>query len=545
MKNSMNEKDSVKGDRVQRWHIRDIIDLEYFFHKDAVSQSAEDQQYLHERDRNFFLDAVRPRLREGHKPKRQFLIQAWLHRRRTEETADDAVLPGEGFESLYSSFRILFVLAGLILGGGAGLSFLTYTGARPLNVFVYLAVFVLSQILLLLLMSVLVFYRFKKRAFMSSSPLYKIIGRSMLRIVLWAGNRIGDKIGADRRSRVESIQATILSKGRTYGFLFVLPIFILTQLFAMGFNLGLLATTLFKVITADIAFGWQSTLQLSATAVHGLVQKIALPWSWLVKSDLAFPSLAQIEGSRIILKEGIYHLATTDLASWWPFLCFSVLFYGLLPRLVLFLVGAAAQRSYLGVLDFRQGACEQLLLRMTTPLLTTRGRKVHDVDSGPEGPESAYGGREQSQAETGNRGKDLLVLIPDDIFAVASMAEIEAAVQNRFGAAIQKLIRINEDSETDAEILANIQNSSLSSETDILLIQEAWQPPILEYVNFIKKLRQVIGSGPCIRIGLIGKPLANTIFTPVKEVNRTIWTRKINAIGDPCIYAVGMVGNAS
>ena len=41
--------------QVKKWRIGDIIDLEYFFHKDAVSQSAENQQFLNERDRNIFL----------------------------------------------------------------------------------------------------------------------------------------------------------------------------------------------------------------------------------------------------------------------------------------------------------------------------------------------------------------------------------------------------------------------------------------------------------------------------------------------------------
>ena len=38
----------MEGHDVKKWSIRDIIDLEYFFHKDAVSQSAEDQQNLNE-----------------------------------------------------------------------------------------------------------------------------------------------------------------------------------------------------------------------------------------------------------------------------------------------------------------------------------------------------------------------------------------------------------------------------------------------------------------------------------------------------------------
>ena len=489
--------------------------------------------------------SVKPCVKEDETPERQFIIRAWLNWRRQEQTAGDAVLPGESFESLYSSFRMFFVLAGSVLGSGAGLSFLTYTGDRPLNVFVYLSVFVFSQILLLLLLFVLSMYRLKQRAFFSSSPLYRAISKFMLRILLWARSRISKKLGADRRSRLEATLGLIMSKGRTYGFLFFLPVFILTQLFAVGFNLGLLATTLFKVITADIAFGWQSTLQLSSAAVFSLVQKIALPWSWLVTGGSAFPSLAQIEGSRIILKEGIYHLSTPDLASWWPFLCFSVLFYGLLPRLLLFLGAAAAQRRHLGSLDFRQGIYEQLLLRMTTPLLSTRGRKVDDTAAVAEEPPADYGVQDQAAAVGRGARKNLLVMIPDDIFDACPLEEIESAVQNRLGSVITKIFRINKDVRTDTEILAHLKNGSPPPETDILLVQEAWQPPIVEYINFIKNLRQAIGQGPCISIGLIGKPLPSTIFTPVKEENRKIWARKISAIGDPCLYAVELVNNAS
>ena len=65
--------------------MRDIIDLEYFFHLDAVSRSAEDQQYLNERDRNIFLETVNPSLQEGATPDRKHVIRAWLNRRRQEE----------------------------------------------------------------------------------------------------------------------------------------------------------------------------------------------------------------------------------------------------------------------------------------------------------------------------------------------------------------------------------------------------------------------------------------------------------------------------
>ena len=67
----------------------------------------------------------------------------------------------------------------------------------------------------------------------------------------------------------------------------------------------------------------------------------------------------------------------------------------------------------------------------------------------------------------------------------------------------------------------------------------------MEYIDFIRQLRKAVGAGPCIRIGLIGKPRPETIFTPATEDNLKIWDRKITAIGDPCIFSGGLVTNAA
>lgn len=535
----------MEFDQIMKWRIKDIIDLEYFFHQDAVAFSAGSRQDLHERDRNIYLDSVMPGANENEIPGRQFIIQAWLDRRREAEKDKVVVLPGESFESLQSLLRFIFLAAGLVLGGAAGASYLSYTGDSPVNVFVYLAVFVLFQLLLLLLLFVFSLYRVYKGTSPFSSPLYTLISRFMLGMLLSAKKQVEKRLSAERRLQAEFTFGTIAGKTRTYGFLFFLPVLMLTQLFVVGFNLGLLGATLFKVVTTDIAFGWQSTIQMSPEAVHALVRKIALPWSWAVQGDMAFPSLAQIEGSRIVLKEGIYHLSTPNLISWWPFLCLAVLVYGLLPRLVLILAAFFIQRRYLGALDFRQGNCEQLLQRMTTPLLTTRGRTVDDTGRAQQEAGADRFAQTHSALDGRIAGKNLLIMIPDELYDSCSREEIEAVVNKGFGAVIGEIIRINQDYASDRELFERLRNRELAPETAVLIVQEAWQPPILESIGFIKQLRQALGDGPCIRIGLVGKPRADTVFTSAKDENLKIWVRKITAIGDPCIYAEGLVANAS
>lgn len=532
------------GNGAMKWRIGDIVDLEYFLHADAGSQSSARQEEIHARDRRIFLEAVAPHVGEGGGPERQVMIRTWLDRRRKMERPGVHALPGETVEGMYSALRLWFSVAGLAAGAVAGMSFLTYTGDSPVNVFVYLALFVFSQVLLLLGLLVLTAWRTAGRRFPSSSPLYRLIGRLFLRMVLSAWGRLAGKMPGDRRLQLEMALGMVTGKTRTYGLLFFLPFFILTQLFAVGFNLGLLAATLFKVVTSDIAFGWQSTIQLGPRAVHALARAIAAPWSWALEGDAAFPSLEQIEGSRIILKEGIYHLSTPDLASWWPFLCLAVLAYGLLPRFLLFLGAAAVQRRCLASLDFRQAACEQLLQRMTTPLVTTRGRQVEKAAVG-EKPGPAGPAAEHPVDRGGASRKSLLVMIPDDIFDAFSREEIEAVVNRGGGYAIGDIVRFGRDDAADRELLDRLRSGGLPADVEILVVHEAWQPPIMEYIDFIRELRRAAGDGPPIRVGLIGKPRPDTVLTPAREEDLSVWTAKITAMGDPRTRAERLVIDAA
>jgi len=121
-----------------------------------------------------------------------------------------------------------------------------------------------------------------------------------------------------------------------------------------------------------MAFGWQSTLMTASDRIHGALAVISLPWSWFVPQPLAHPSLEQIEGSSILLKEGIATLATKDLVSWWPFLCLGIFFYAVLPRFMLIMVSFLAQRRAVGEFDFERPRFKKLLVRMKSPIMDIR-----------------------------------------------------------------------------------------------------------------------------------------------------------------------------
>lgn len=354
------------------WNIADLIDLEFLLNHDE----GEDLDRLAARDRQIYTELPSPS-KEARPPA---LLRSWLSSRREALHPEEGeiALPGHAWQEMLCLFFALALLTGLFSGGGLAFSFLAYSGKEPVNVAAYFTVFVLAQAFLFLLLVGSAFFRkLQGKNFIEASLLYRLLRRLFTglleKLMARVRKKTSQKVAAETRLKWSASAASVRQIRQRYGLVFLRPFFLIVQVFGVSFNIGVLAATLFKVIGADLAFGWQSTLQVTPASVHELVHGIALPWSWLPNSFI--PSLSQIEGSRLILKEGIYHLINADLTSWWPFLCLSVFCYGLLPRLVLLIMVSLQQQRDLARLDFQQGPLRQILHRMQTPQVSTAARQ--------------------------------------------------------------------------------------------------------------------------------------------------------------------------
>ena len=74
----------------------------------------------------------------------------------------------------------------------------------------------------------------------------------------------------------------------------------------------------------------------------------------------------------------------------------------------------------------------------------------------------------------------------------------------------------------------------------VLLLQEAWLPPIREILDFIAQIRRISGTMPLVVV-LIGKPGPDTLFTATDPRDREIWNMKINSLGDPLVHVETLV----
>lgn len=134
-------------------------------------------------------------------------------------------------------------------------------------------------------------------------------------------------------------------------------------------GLGLLLGYLTLLLFTDLAFGWSSTLVDEPQRVAGWMQIVAAPWQWFWPS--AVPSYELVEATRYARINPLANQVEWA-GDWWRFLLASLLFYNLLPRLLI-AFGIAL------VLHWR--GHHQLLVRAPAPATDTAPQIKSSVDA--------------------------------------------------------------------------------------------------------------------------------------------------------------------
>jgi hypothetical protein len=290
---------------------------------------------------------------------RRSLFHAWLELRRSEPSTQ---LPGEAIATGWRWLGTLGAGAGILLGASVTGALLHYKGSEPVNVAWFLACTLGLPWLFLLGAGVVGFLRRTTGALQDFQPL-----RHLLSGMAWLCSAGLRRLPGEQRERLRARLAILHRKREIYGSLTTWPVVIVTQLVAVGYSLGILATLLAHVAATDLAFGWQSTLDLSPEVAHRVVSIVATPWSWFAPN--AHPHLAQISGSRFAYADGIRAMDRSALASWWPFLAYAVAFYGLLLRGGLLVFAVARLRGIIGAWTFDHEGCNALARQLSGPFI--------------------------------------------------------------------------------------------------------------------------------------------------------------------------------
>lgn len=496
----------------------DIIDFDYYISSVPVTLDNEEERQL-------YLNHIEPELTASEKESPGKIISLWV---KTKRDRSSKLSPGQIFNSGLRLIVFIFTLTGFLAGIGAAASYLSYSGTRPVNIAVYLFVFVFSQMFLQTLsILTLISHNFSGFSDFFNTPYSLVLHLIKKTAAIGAG-----KISADKRMGVDAAIGKIKINTEKFGEIYFWTMFKIFQFTGLMFSTGVVIATLFKVITSDLAFGWQTTIQTAPEKIVDMVHCFALPWSWMMSPDLAYPDLNNIEGSQILLKDGIVNLVSSDMAAWWPFLCLAVIFYTIIPRVFLLFTGIFFERRSLKKTFLNSNSADTLIRMLTSPQMVVEKNRS-ELNTNPETDDNF-------NLVTGNgaftSGGTLIALVPEDIFSPEFTLRLEEKVREKSGI-IDETIQVTGDIDEDFDIITTLhQKFEPGSSGSVLIVYESWLPPIKETIDYIKSIREHSGKRITITIWLSGKPASfNNEYCDVEDTDFKIWNWKILAMGDPDI----------
>ncbi len=484
--------------RAESWTIADILDFEYLL----ASDSGGDDAAVRTRDRAIFEERIAPQLGAETGGNRRLIFRRWLTARR-EGHRDP--LPGAHFITGWQTLLTFAALAGLALGVSLTAGLLHYRGNEPVNVAMFFAATVGVQWLILILALAWWLLRRTTGLLEDFRPLQALLSGMMW--VLSAGLR---RLPGEQRERFRASLATLGHHREIYGSLAAWPMLLVTQLFGVCFNIGVLSTLLLQVTLSDVAFGWQSTLRTSPEEAYRIVTAIATPWSALPNPH---PTFDQVVASRFAYSEGIKPLSQTAMTSWWPFLCYSVAVYGLLVRVVLFAWCVSGLRRSLRGITFDHHGCNALWRRLTGPVFQAQ----------TETPALAI--PESMEASTARVAGDCLVLLAEEL--TMEPATLTASLTANFGWRAGQVLTVQIDHPSGNAAALDEVAKSAANLAAIVVVVPARRAPIKAIALFLRKV--VAAAGRVETLVLLAGQRTNDTFAPVNDAEYAHW-KNFNAI---------------
>ncbi len=477
------------------WTFADVIDFEFML----SAPEAGDDERARQRARAVIERESGGRHLIAGPAERRAVFHAWLESHRARASAR---LPGTSFGAGYQTLVALAVFVALVLGGSLTATLLHYKGAEPVNVTVFLAWTVGLQLAILVFGFVIAVLRKWTRAFSEWQPI-----RWTISGLLWIFSAGLRRLPGEQRARVRAVLAAIEQKHGLYGTLAVWPVLVVTQIFGVCFNVGILATLLAHVATTDLAFGWQSTLQTSPEQVHAMVSRVAVPWAWFAPN--ALPTIEQVVASRFQYAQGLQPTSAGTLAAWWPFLGYAVAFYGLLVRAILLGFAALKWRGALRELPFDHQACNALWRRLLGSVIETRNDTAAlklpggtSATSRPHASGAAF------------------VLVADDV--TVESTRLAETLRAQFGWEIAGQAPAEIAHPTgNVESLAQLAAGAADLAGVIVLVR-ARRPPIKAIALFLQKIADAAGPKPELIVLLTGRPQDGG-FAPVGDEEAGHW----------------------
>jgi len=431
----------------------------------------------------------------------------------------------QGLEMLGAGLGLL----GVLLGFGAVWGWLTAMSGRPINVVHFWTVLIGVQWLLLIGWVIACLPReWTKRlpGLRGLAGLLEAIGLALPRIGTWMMRRFS----GGRQSAPASAWGRLKAKETLYGRLRFWLLMQATQLLAVGFNVGLIAAFVLAGYVADPSFGWRSTLMTDA-ALAEWTELVATPWAWAWP---ALPSEAEIEATRYSSLERRFvappdgGAAPADWAAWFPFLLASLITYGLVPRVLTWGWSRLQVGRQLRRIPLDHAEAREVLRRLHRSRVRTQS--ADDPDAAPSPPEPGV-----APAPPPTGGSAIVLRWPG---VRLEASQLQMMLRERFDLEVIETHQVGGlDPAADQAIL---QRAGQHDKAVVVVVVEAWEPPVGDYLDFLKHLRQQVDERQPRLVLLYAEDAAGAPVAP-EEKARLQWQRHVGALGDPYLRVEPLV----
>lgn len=440
------------------------------------------------------------------------VLQRWWQQ---VQVAPADALPNASGHTLDRARRagaLLLFGVGLLIGALVTATALHYDGSAPVNLISVLAILVVVPGLMLLLTLLLLPGRVRGLGWLQDVLVTFSPGQWLS---AWL-NRRQQSAGLGWYARLDAFsnpESVALGDYRRVG---KWQLVVYSQVFAVGFFLASLATLLLLVTFSDLAFGWSTTLDMDPALVGSWVEAIATPWAGLLPA--AAPDAALVAQSQFYRAAEMRPEQVSGLGDWWLFLLLTITCYGLLPRLLLLLVGRWRLQRTIAQLLLGNAQVEKLFERLSAPLV------LHQVDVGeldadpeptPTNPAVADSAR-FLQLPDGDVG----LINWNEAIAPALLPDwLQQHVRRPLAA--QLALGTRTDPQQEQRAL-----EALGADA-VLVLAKAWEPPLLEFMDFAQRLKQALdpaGAVLVVPVGIDGAPA-----TPADDA---IWRQMIGRLED-------------
>ncbi len=498
-----------------QWDLASLVDLEI-----AVTQekSLADTD-LKARDRAFY---QRYRAEGGAVGSRSQTLRAWVEVRRGD-SAQATPTPGQEAQACVGWIKSLGSMATFLLGSMWAWGALTLHGA-PVNVLTFWFLTIGIPLLLTAAGFYLLMGWRLPRGPHAPMILKRLLARLVVSGVLRSEHFLTDRIGSDREAALRAHGGELRARFADRHGLIAAILANTLHVLGLGMVLGIFAALFVFKNFSNQDYGWQSDAAcVTAGRVDGFVGLIAMPWTRVLGRDAGQPSSREIERTRFLRNEGVKGIDHAASINWSSFLVFSSLFWGVLPRVLLCVAGRVAVRRRVQAEDFSQHRFDALWRRMENPDITM-------APSGSVAPGDACAAAWEPDTSQGQAAG--LLLLPQELASDKLRQNVVSRLAAQHGHSPHQVRALPALPGPRTALVDQLASGTAGNRLDLLILQEAFMPPVREFREFLLSCRAKLGGRCSLRVVLIGARTGDGTWAAPTAQDRAVWQERIAAIGD-------------